>query len=84
MSWTPGLLSLQGFVRGKSVEDAKVYTDSHAAYLGLNRHHEAVNHGVSEYVKGQAHVNGVESHWSLLKRSIYGTYYQVCAKHLHR
>lgn len=29
-------------------------------------------HSVGEYVKGQAHINGVESFWAMLKRGYYG------------
>lgn len=29
-------------------------------------------HSVGEYVKGQAHINGVESFWAMLKRVYYG------------
>ena len=33
---------------------------------------------------GQAHTNGIESFWALLKRGYHGTYHQVSAKHLQR
>ena len=62
---------------------AMVYTDEHAAYRGLPNH-AAVKHGVGEYVDGQAHTNGIESFWALLKRGYHGTYHQVSAKHLQR
>ncbi len=53
-------------------------------HLGSLYHHIMVNHGVGEYVKGMAHVNGVESFWALLKRGYVGVYYKMSAKHLHR
>ncbi len=28
--------------------------------------HEAVNHSISEYVRDQAHTNGIERFWSML------------------
>lgn len=46
--------------------------------------HEAVCHSVGEYVRAQAHTNGVESFWALLKRGYYGIYHNMSAKHLHR
>jgi hypothetical protein len=42
-----------------------------------------VNHAV-EYVRGHVHSNGVENFWSLLKRSIRGTYVSVDPHHLDR
>ena len=46
--------------------------------------HRTVKHSVGEYVKGQAHTNGIESFWALLKRGYYGTYHQMSAQHLER
>ena len=46
--------------------------------------HYAVNHGVGEYVREQAHTNGIESFWALLKRGYYGIYHHMSANHLHR
>jgi hypothetical protein len=42
-----------------------------------------VNH-VERYVNGQVHTNGMENFWSLLKRSLGGTYVAVEPFHLHR
>lgn len=66
-------------------EGATVYTDEHRGYLGLNDYqHEAVKHSVGEYVRGQAHTNGAESFWALLKRGLYGIYHQMSPAHLDR
>jgi transposase-like protein len=46
--------------------------------------HEAVNHTAEEYVRGNVHVNGMENFWSLLKRTIRGTYVSVEPFHLFR
>ena len=46
--------------------------------------HEAVNHSVSEFVRGQAHTNGMESFWSMLKRGHQGIYHKFSPKHLDR
>ncbi len=45
--------------------------------------HEVVNHRAEEWVRGLVHTNTAESVWSLLKRSIIGSYHHVSAKHLH-
>ena len=44
--------------------------------------HETVNHSADEWVRGDVHTNSVENIWSLLKRSIVGSYHQVSKKHL--
>ncbi len=75
--------TLQGFVRGQVADGAQVYTDEAAAYKGLPNH-ETVKHSVSEYVNGQAHTNGMESFWGMLKRGYHGTYHRMSPKHLQR
>ncbi len=81
---TPDKHTLQGFVDVNSEVDATVYTDGAKAYEGMPRIHEAVDHSVGEYVRNQAHTNGVESFWAMLKRGYYGTYHQMSPKHLSR
>ena len=77
--------TLQGFVREHTEPGATVYTDDAAAYRGMPEfEHEAVNHTVSEYVRGQAHTNGIESFWSMLKRAHDGTFHKISPKHLQR
>ena len=75
---------LQGFIEANVDENAIVYTDDHKSYIGLPRKHGTVKHSVGEYVDGQAHINGVESFWALLKRGYHGTHHHMSAKHLHR
>ena len=75
--------TLKGFVTGRAADGAMVYTDDARAYRGLPRH-EAVRHGVGEYVREQAHTNGIESFWALLKRGYQGTYHHLSPKHLDR
>jgi len=43
--------------------------------------HETVNH-MEEYVRGQVHTQGIENFWSLLKRTLGGTYVAVEPFHL--
>ena len=76
--------TLQGFVASRAAAGAKVYTDQAAGYKGMPFDHEAVNHSISEYVRNQAHTNGIESFWSMLKRGYHGTYHHMSAKHLDR
>ena len=64
--------------------DATVYTDEARAYRGMPRQHEAVKHSVSEYVRGMAHTNGMESHWAALKHGYDGVYHHMSDKHLDR
>jgi transposase-like protein len=63
-----------------------IYTDNSLAYDHLKDRgfaHETVNH-ITEYVRGQVHVNGLENFWSLLKRGLRGTYIAVEPFHLDR
>lgn len=77
--------TLKGVIRGYVAKGSTVYTDSHRGYKGLSGYnHHSVNHGVGEYVRDQAHTNGIESFWALLKRGYYGIYHHMSAKHLHR
>jgi hypothetical protein len=62
-------------------------TDEFLSYRGLDKEfagHEVVNHGIGEYVRGDAHTNSVEGYFSLLKRGINGVYHHVSSQHLHR
>ena len=75
--------TLQGFVAESAAPGAKLYTDDASAYSGLPNH-ESVKHSVGEYVRKQAHTNGVESFWSMLKRGHYGTFHKISPKHMDR
>ena len=76
--------TLQDFVEENTEEDATVYTDDARAYKGIDRAHESVRHSISEYVRGMAHTNGIESFWSMLKRAHDGTFHKISPKHLQR
>jgi len=77
---------VSGFVSEKTKPGAKVYTDESKSYtpLSASYDHEAVNHSVGEYVRGQAHTNGIESFWASLKRGYQGTFHHFSEKHLQR
>ncbi len=76
---------LQAFVRVNVAEGATLYTDEHAAYVGMPEYkHHAVNHTAKQYVDGMAHTNGIESFWALLKCGHYGIFHYMSVKHLDR
>lgn len=75
--------TLKDFVRSNADEESLVYTDDHAGYRELSNH-EVVKHSVGEYVRDQAHTNGMESFWSLLERAYHGTYHHISSHHLDR
>ena len=78
-------MALQGFVRENVEPGAKLCTDEVKAYKGMGEYdHEAVNRSVSEYVRGQAHTNGMESFWAMLERGYVGTFHKLSPKHLQR
>jgi len=66
---------------------AHIYTDEHVGYQGVDATHlfvhKTVNH-MNEYVRGEVHTNGIENFWSLLKRTLKGTYVAVEPFHLDR
>ncbi len=76
----------EGFIQDRVEPGSTVYTDDHGGYnrLWLDFEHASVRHSVKEFVKGQAHTNGIESFWALLKRGYYGTYHRMSEKHLQR
>ncbi len=76
---------LHTFIRANVVPGTQIYTDEAPAYNGLMHYgHESIRHSVGEYVRGQAHTNGIESFWALLKRGYIGVYHHFSWKHLHR
>ncbi|MCY3507304.1 MAG: IS1595 family transposase [Chloroflexi bacterium] len=78
---------LRGFVEEHTEPGATVYSDEARAYVGLRYigyQHKAVHHAAGQYVDEQAHVNGMESFWAMLKRGYHGTFHHFSAKHLQR
>jgi len=78
--------TLHGFIRENTADGTEaIYTDEWPAYRGMadgDTEHKAVKHRSGEYARGEVHTNSIENVWSLLKRSIIGSYHQVSAKHL--
>jgi transposase-like protein len=62
---------------------SKVYTDEFGSYDRMPSHYtqEVINH-LHSYVEGRVHTNGIENFWSLLKRTLTGTYVSVDPVHL--
>ena len=77
--------TLHAEVKANVEKDSNLFTDEWRSYRGLNSDyiHEVINHGV-EYVRGHIHTNGIENFWSLLKRTLKGTYVSVEPFHLGR
>jgi transposase-like protein len=77
--------TLQSRVRAHVEEGSNVYTDAFFSYRGLSNGyvHGFIDHAEA-YVDGEVHTNGCENFWSLLKRTIGGTYVSVEPFHLFR
>lgn len=73
-------------VKTKVEKGSNLFTDEWKSYQGLSEDyiHEVVNHGIAEYVRGNVHTNGIENFWTLLKRTLKGTYVSVEPFHLGR
>ena len=77
--------AVQAIVKENVEKGSELYTDEWSAYFGLSAEyaHKVINHA-DAYVDGQVHTNGLENFWSLLKRSLKGTYVSVEPFHLFR
>jgi transposase-like protein len=77
--------TLHGHIKSNVELGSEVVTDELISYWGLDEDfaHKVINHAV-EYVKGHIHTNSMENFWSLLKRSLGGTYVAVTPFHLFR
>ena len=76
--------ALQPEVRKHVEAGSALYTDALKSYEGLNEFEHGVIDHAEKYVDGKIHTNGMENFWSLLKRSINGTYMSVEPFHLFR
>lgn len=77
--------TLQNIIFNEIEHGSKLYTDQMVSYdkLAAKYAHEVVNH-LEGYVQGRVHTNGLENFWSLLKRSLHGSYVAVEPFHLFR
>lgn len=64
---------------------ARLYTDEQGGYKSLKGlyRHQFINHS-EQYARGAVHTNGLENFWSLLKRTLRGTYVSVEPFHITR
>src|SRR5258708_9662543 len=75
---------LQAMVRENVEAGSEVFSDALKSYDGLDEfQHQVIDHAEA-YVNGNVHTNNCENFWSLLKRSIHGTYVSVEPFHLFR
>ncbi len=76
---------LHGHVRKHVAPGANLHTDAFHSYRGLHTDyvHNVIDHA-EMYVDGEVHTNSCENFWSLLKRSIKGTYVSIEPFHLFR
>lgn len=61
----------QGIIRGHVDPDSVIYSDGWRGYNGLvdigyDKHYR-VHHGKNEFVRGNSHINGIESFWAYAK-----------------
>lgn len=77
--------TLHSEIKSNVESGANLFTDEWRSYRGLNEEyiHEVINHSI-EYVRGNVHTNGIENFWSLLKRTLKGTYVSVEPFHLEK
>ena len=63
--------SLQAIIRGKVGLASSIHTDGFRSYDGIvhmgYQKHYRVQHGKDEFVRGNAHINGIEGFWGIAK-----------------
>lgn len=63
--------NIQAIIRGKVDLASTIHTDGFRSYDGIvhmgYRKHYRVQHGNDEFVRGTAHINGIEGFWGLAK-----------------
>ena len=62
--------------------NCSLFTDESALYKGYKR--KTTNHSKGEYVKDEAHTNGIEGTFGLFKRRIYGIHHQITRQHIEK
>ena len=63
--------TLQAIIRGKVSLNSIIHSDGWRGYNGLvdlgYKKHFRVHHGENEFVRGDSHINGIESFWGICK-----------------
>lgn len=65
--------TLQDILKGKVSVESTVYSDTWKSYRGLKdtfEDHETIDHGVQEYVRGKATINGIEGFWAFAEEHL--------------
>jgi transposase-like protein len=77
--------TLKSAVRENVEAGSILYTDAAHGYQGLDGEyvHGFIDHAIA-YVDGTIYTNGLENFWTLLKRTLRGTYVSCNAEHLFR
>ena len=79
--------TLLPIIQANVATNSTISSDTHKSYRQLGKlgyKHEAVNHGIEEWVRGNCHTNTIEGFWSHLKRGISSTHVSVSGKHLDK
>src|SRR5260364_125909 len=68
-------------------EDSHLITDEARHFIAFGKNyadHQAVNHGIGEYIRGDVHTNTIEGYFSIFKRGMKGVYQHCSSDHLKR
>jgi transposase-like protein len=74
-------------VRKNVDRESNLMTDESNLYVKIGKEfadHQAVEHGIGEYVRDDAHTNTIEGFFSIFKRGFKGIYQHCGENHLHR
>lgn len=76
---------LNNYINANVKPDSTIMTDEWGGYnkISAKFDHYRVSHSTGVYVVGEAHTNGIENFWSMLKRGIVGQYHNVSERHLN-
>ena len=80
-----GAATMKSFVeRNIETKTTSIITDSSKIYVNSTKKYDrhSVDHSKGEYVRGDIHINTIETFFSHLKRSIKGTYKVISKQHL--
>lgn len=79
------ILTLMPIIKAVAKEGSTLHTDEFNTYKGLKNHnyqHETVNHSIGNYTMNDCTTNRMENYWSIVKRTIHGSYITVSRKYL--